>query len=459
MSQKFTETDTEAFYDAEDSLYRSFWDSEGSLHWGYFPDLATPRVEEFIPACQRWNQYMLDQSGITASSRVLDLGCGNGNTAVWLAEKTGCEVVGIDLSNVRINNALALARDYPSLRLQFQKASATDLPFERETFTHVWSQATIYHIPQRELALREIYRVLQEGGIFLFDDLVTPTKQIGEPARKYVYERLLFEPTYSHSDYIDVLSQLGLMVLQSKDLSQHLHKSYEFLSQLAQPHSPDLSAAYDQMCEAISGGELGWSFFFGEKVSDRLTWIHNNSNTEELQRKYNAWARLYESDIGQSWQIMPMNAASLLRQLLPDEEISILDAGAGSGMVGEALAKLGYKNVTAIDLSEEMLEKARNKQVYKALQQANLEEPLTLFDKESFDAILAIGVFTYGHASPAGLHHLLPLLKPAGIFILTVRLSNQPMQEAFTQLPWTLISQQEYMFEGAPFHILVYRKN
>ncbi len=33
---KFTEAETEAFYDAEDSLYRSFWDSEGSLHWGYF---------------------------------------------------------------------------------------------------------------------------------------------------------------------------------------------------------------------------------------------------------------------------------------------------------------------------------------------------------------------------------------------------------------------------------------
>ena len=36
MRSQFTEQETEAFYDAEDELYRSFWDSEGSLHWGWF---------------------------------------------------------------------------------------------------------------------------------------------------------------------------------------------------------------------------------------------------------------------------------------------------------------------------------------------------------------------------------------------------------------------------------------
>jgi len=272
MSQnKFTETDTETFYDAEDSLYRSFWDSEGSLHWGYFLDLAATCAEDFIPACQRWNEYMLEKSGITASSKVLDIGCGNGNTAIWLADKTGCEVVGIDLSNVRISNALEKVRNYPSLRLQFHKASVTNLPFEEGTFTHIWSQATLYHVHQRELALKEMHRVLQESGIFLFDDLVTPTKQLSEQAHKYVYDRLLFEPTYSPSDYIDALSQLGLMVLQSHDLSEHLHKSYELLSLLAQPQYPDLSAAYNKMCEAIVARELGWGFFLGEKVSNRLS--------------------------------------------------------------------------------------------------------------------------------------------------------------------------------------------
>ncbi|NER07656.1 MAG: class I SAM-dependent methyltransferase [Okeania sp. SIO3C4] len=195
------------------------------------------------------------------------------------------------------------------------------------------------------------------------------------------------------------------------------------------------------------------------EIRDRLIWIHESKDTEELKNRYNVWAPMYEADLGKSWQIMPMNAAILLKQLLPHEEIVILDAGAGSGMVGEALAQQGYKNITAIDLSEQMLKIARKKQIYKELQPANLEQPLTFLAQASFDAVLAIGVFTYGHVSPTGLDNLLPLLKPGGIFILTVRLSNQPMQEAFTKLPWTLISKQEYLFEGAPFYILAYRKN
>ncbi|MEM8780461.1 MAG: methyltransferase domain-containing protein [Cyanobacteria bacterium P01_G01_bin.49] len=249
------------------------------------------------------------------------------------------------------------------------------------------------------------------------------------------------------------------MVLEATDLSLHLHKSYELLSQLALPQYPDLNATYIRICQAIDKQELGWSFYLCQKVSDRLSWIHQNKDTQELQSKYDAWARLYETDIGKSWEIIPRNAAGMLKQLLPRSDIFILDAGAGSGMAGEALAFQGYNNITAIDLSPEMLEIARKKQVYKALQTANLETPLTFCEEESFDAILAIGVFTYGHASPVGLDNLLPVLKQGGIFILTVRLSNKPMQEAFTKLPWTLISQQEYTFEDAPFHILAYRKD
>ncbi len=54
MTQKqFTEADTEAYYDHEDSLYQSFWDSEGSVHWGYFENLTQVSAKDFIPACKQ----------------------------------------------------------------------------------------------------------------------------------------------------------------------------------------------------------------------------------------------------------------------------------------------------------------------------------------------------------------------------------------------------------------------
>ena len=461
---RFSETETEAFYDAEDSLYRSFWDSEGSLHWGYFQDLKAQTPTDFIPACHRWNEYMLETSGITASSKVLDVGCGNGNTAIWLAQQTGCEVIGIDLSAVRVNNAIAKAEVFPNLRVQFQKASATQLPFDDGTFTHVWSQATLYHVHQREAALAEIYRVLKNRGIFLFDDLTTPQKPVSAKARQYTYDRLLFEPADSHDEYIDRLCQLGLMVVQSKDLNQHLYKSYDMLSQLAKDQYPDLSAAYERMCEVIEMGELGWSFFEGEKVSDRLSWIYETSNTETLEARYDAWARIYDAELDKPYRISPIRSAGVLAKAVPDQSAAILDAGAGTGMIGEALAELGYDNLTAIDLSPEMLEVARQKGVYQALEIANLDQPIQLFPPESFEAIVAVGVFTFGHASPNGLLNLDVLLKRGGYFVLTVRAnyyeSNTDFRTVLDQLSWTQVNQEQFnIFDTEEMYCLTFQKS
>ncbi len=463
VKTKYNETETENFYDSEDGLYRSFWDSEGSLHWGYFENLALTESKEFLPACKRWNQYMLQRSGINNQSKVLDIGCGNGNAAIWLAEQTGCEVVGIDISQVRIDNARDKAKDYPELNLSFEKASATNLPLGDSEFTHVWSQATLYHVHDRTSALQEIHRVLKEQGIFIFDDLVTPVEEISDASRRYVYDRLLFEPTFSQESYLKTLSQLGLMALEVKDLSQHLHKSYELLSLLALPEYPDLNAAYIKMCEAIDKQELGWSFYVCEKVSDRLSWIYDTSDRESLENKYDAWSHLYDAELDKAYRISPIESARALNKVLCDKQASILDAGAGTGMVGEALANLGYSNITAVDLSSDMLEVARRKQVYTVLYQGDLEYPLNFAEPLSFDAIISVGVFTYGHVAPQALNNLFPILKSGGYFVLTVRVDyyekNQILQEIIQELSWNLCERGEFkIFDTESMYAMVFEK-
>lgn len=176
---------------------------------------------------------MLDHSELTPESRVLDIGCGNGNTAIWPANQTKCSVVGIDLSGVRIENAKIKSKEYPLLNISFYKASVTDLPFLDEEFSHIWSQATLYHVHDRPAALSEISRVLKEGGIFIFDDLISPKSEISASAQKYVYERLLFTLSYSHKNYTKALSDYNLMVYKSKDLNAHLEQSYDKMMAMA----------------------------------------------------------------------------------------------------------------------------------------------------------------------------------------------------------------------------------
>ena len=66
MSSRFSEQDTEAFYDAEDALYGSFWDSEGSLHWGWFDEQTG---DDFPSACANLNRVMLEKAGIGPGAR------------------------------------------------------------------------------------------------------------------------------------------------------------------------------------------------------------------------------------------------------------------------------------------------------------------------------------------------------------------------------------------------------
>lgn len=270
--RQFSERETEEYYDAEDTLYRSFWDSEGSLHWGVFdqPNGGTSDVRSgFLTACARLNEVMLANAGINSGSRVLDLGCGNGNTATWLCRTTGAYVTGIDLSGVRIANAVESLKDHPDLadRLEFHKASATELPFADGTFSHVWSQATIYHIPDKGKTLQEAHRVLQPGGTMVFDDLTKPKRDISQDARTFVYDRLLFDTDFNFYSYMEALRDTGFRVLEARDLSAHLARSYTCLSEMAasgnDPELVDrfaaLSDAYLKMVDAVHNDELGWA--------------------------------------------------------------------------------------------------------------------------------------------------------------------------------------------------------
>ena len=107
---RFSEQETEEYYDAEDVIYRSIWDADGSVHWGVFdgePKGQDHIREEFLSAGIRLNELMVEYSGIDTTSHVLDVGCGNGTNVIWVSRNTGAKATGIDLSGVRIANAVA----------------------------------------------------------------------------------------------------------------------------------------------------------------------------------------------------------------------------------------------------------------------------------------------------------------------------------------------------------------
>ena len=269
MTSRFTELETESYYDAQDEIYRSIWDEEGSVHWGLFDESTG---SDFLAACEKLNRTMIEKGGIDEESNVLDLGCGNGTVAIWLTGETGSKVTGIDLSGVRVANAQGkLAYLPPDLqeRLAFKKSSATALPFPDGMFSHVWSQAVIYHVPDKRTVLKEVYRVLSKGGTLVFDDLFRPKRDITPEAQAYVYDRLLFDTEFTFDSYQRALEDQGFEVLEALDLSPHLKQSYLCLADRtpkndtseAAEHYRWLTKAYIETAAAVDRGELGWGLF------------------------------------------------------------------------------------------------------------------------------------------------------------------------------------------------------
>jgi SAM-dependent methyltransferase len=115
-------------------------------------------------------------------------------------------------------------------------------------------------------------------------------------------------------------------------------------------------------------------------------------------------------------------ALGLLSRYLPAGAKPILDAGAGTGLVGELLGVMGYPVIDALDASEGMLEIARSKNVYRELHHAFLGQTLP-FDTGHYAAAVSTGVFTAGHVGVEGLPELFRVVRPAGLIVLSVKVT------------------------------------
>ena len=146
----------------------------------------------------------------------------------------------------------------------------------------------------------------------------------------------------------------------------------------------------------------------------------NAKSSQEIVEIYAGWAEDYERRILGNGYSTPAVAAGLVGRYVVPEEGPIFDAGAGSGLMGVVLAPLGYKDLVGIDVSPDMLELARSKDVYKDLREMELGARLD-FPDDTFAAVVSAGVFAAGHAPPESFEELIRVTKSGGHMIFSVR--------------------------------------
>ncbi|GAB7023262.1 class I SAM-dependent DNA methyltransferase [Salidesulfovibrio brasiliensis] len=149
--------------------------------------------------------------------------------------------------------------------------------------------------------------------------------------------------------------------------------------------------------------------------------VYTADNHKDLMDAYKLWAKDYDGDtVDKFGYVAPMVSAQTLNKFMPETEVRILDAGCGTGLVGQILQDMGYKKMDALDYSKEMLDIAEEKGVYDACFHADLSKPLEMKDN-AYDAVICVGTFTYGHVGPQAFDELIRITKPGGHICFTIR--------------------------------------
>ena len=145
----------------------------------------------------------------------------------------------------------------------------------------------------------------------------------------------------------------------------------------------------------------------------------SGGDRETLDRAYNEWAGEYDQQLWGSGNPNIAISLGMTGRHVSDFNAAILDAGCGTGIMGQVLHQMGYQNIEGLDPSSGMLAMARKKAVDTKLHQLFLATEVEL-PPASYDAVVAAGVLTHGHAPPESLDGILGLTRPGGIIVFTL---------------------------------------
>ncbi|MBI4057618.1 MAG: class I SAM-dependent methyltransferase [Elusimicrobia bacterium] len=141
---------------------------EAEFHdrWAKGIDLESLLVRESFEACTAMeNRYAFERLSPVRGKRLLDLGCGAGETSVYFALQ-GAHVTAVDISPEMIAVARRLAEKH-GVPIDVKTAVAEALPFPDASFDLVFGNGVLHHVDMVP-ALREIHRLLKPGGCAAF---------------------------------------------------------------------------------------------------------------------------------------------------------------------------------------------------------------------------------------------------------------------------------------------------
>ena len=264
---------TQAYYDGPaDEIYRTVWGD--NIHLGVPCSEECPHPE----AMEHTNEIMADAVNLGPGVRLLDLGCGYGSTARYLAGRFGCSVTGVNISEKELQLAGERGKDAGlDHLLTFEFGDFHRLEYPDASFDVVWSQEAFLHAADKGVVLSECRRVLKPGGTLIFTDILVRSDTPDED-RARIYDRVKSPDMWDLGDYRGALSERSLLITREEDWSEHVARSYawirdgvqeqrEFLVPLVGVETIDSTVnSLTFWVDSAESGSIGWALFVAQRA-------------------------------------------------------------------------------------------------------------------------------------------------------------------------------------------------
>lgn len=215
------------YFTKRESRWGYFLLLKGVKHFGYYPE--GKEKLSMIEAQRLMVEKLHEKFDLEANSLLLDTGCGEGEVAIYLANKHQFRVRGVDLLNFSIAKAIQ-KRDRLGLekRVEFQVMDYTNLGFPDEMFNGVYTMETVVHASDHKRALQEFHRVLKPNGkLVLFEYSTCPIENIPPRLRK-IAEMVVKEsgmhslPFFIHGKFPEILGSVGFTDISVENITPRI---------------------------------------------------------------------------------------------------------------------------------------------------------------------------------------------------------------------------------------------
>ncbi|WP_117168233.1 methyltransferase domain-containing protein [Paraliobacillus sediminis] len=178
--------------------------------------------------------------------KILDIGCGTGQSLLYLAENTSSQIIGIDQNVVMLEKASQRLKNHP--RVDIIQADAEELPFSSLSIDCIISES-VTAFTKIKLALKEYHRVLKDNGMLTLLEM-TSNRQLTPAVQDEIKQFYGVTALLTKEGWIDMLKETGFHSIEVEQIPDSLEAVIDFdLNQSIDPAYFDLMANHYNLTE------------------------------------------------------------------------------------------------------------------------------------------------------------------------------------------------------------------